>query len=78
MAGDQLCPDDLITTSGVEGTFETTQVAKRSIVGGTGRYAGATGMQYQSVNGFNTSLFAHGTGNAPNFSMRLELLIPDV
>lgn len=77
MAGDQLFPDDLITTSGIEGTFETGQVARRSIVGGTGRYLGATGEQRQVGNGFNTSLFADGTGNAPNLVMRLDLLLPD-
>jgi hypothetical protein len=78
MAGDQLFPDDLITTSGLEGTFETSQTAKRSVVGGTGRYAGATGEQFQSQNGFNTSVFTDGTGNAPSFWMRFDLLLPDV
>lgn len=78
MSGDRLFPDDLITTSGLEGTFETDQVTRRSITGGTGRYMGATGEELQAGNGFNTTSFTDGTGNAPNFTMRLELLLPDV
>ena len=78
MSGDELFPDDLITTSGTEGTFETDQIAHRSIVGGTGRYLGASGQQHQARNGYNTSSFTDGTGNAPNFVMRLDLLLPDV
>ena len=78
MAGDRLFADDNISTSGIEGTFLTDQVARRSIVGGTGRYLGAGGLQRQATNGFNTSNFADGTGNAPNFTMTFELIIPDV
>lgn len=77
MSGEQLFPDDLITTSGIEGTFATQQVAHRSIVGGTGQYLGASGQQDQSWNGFNTSVDAFGE-NAPNFVMTFDLLLPDL
>lgn len=77
MAGDRLFPEDLITTSGIEGTFATQQVAHRSVIGGTGRYLGASGQQDQSWNGFNTSVDGYGD-NAPNFVMRFDLLLPDV
>lgn len=78
MSAGQLFPDDLLTTSGLEGTVEPDQVALRSIIGGTGRFLGATGQQVQRLNGMNTSSFTDGTGNAPNLAMRFELLLPDV
>jgi hypothetical protein len=77
MAGDRLFPDDLITTSGLEGTAGP-QTSYRSVIGGVGRYLGASGQQLQTVNGTNTSLFSDGFGNAPNLTMRFDLLIPDV
>ncbi len=78
MTGEQLFADDNLTTSGLEGTFLTDQIARRAVLGGTGRYRGAVGEVRQSRNGYNTSAFADGTGNAPNFRMRFDLLLPDV
>ncbi len=78
MLGDDLFPDDTITTAGNEGTFETHQLARRSVTGGTGIYMGATGEEFQDWNGFNTSLNTDGTGNAANFRMRFDLLLPDL
>ncbi len=78
MSGEELFAADNLTTSGTEGTFETNQTAIRSISGGTGKYLGATGEARQVVNGFNTSSFSDGTGNAPNFRITFELLLPDV
>lgn len=77
MAGDRLFPDDLITTSGLEGTAGL-QASYRPVVGGVGRYLGASGQQVQTVNGLNASLFSDGFGNAPNLLMRFELLLPDL
>lgn len=76
MTPDQLFPDDLISTSGIEGTLGN-QVATRSVIGGTGRYLGATGDQRQITNGFNTSQFADGSGPGQNFQMVFRLLLPD-
>lgn len=78
MAGEQLFAADNITTSGVEGTVETNQVARRAVVGGTGQYLGASGEQRQEWTGFNTSVFNDGTGPALNFAMHFDLLLPDV
>ncbi len=78
MSGDELFPDDTLTTAGNEGTFETHQIARRSVTGGTGAYMGATGEEFQDWNGFNTSVNTDGTGNAPNFRMRFDLLLPDL
>lgn len=78
VGGERLFADDNLTTSGLEGTFETEQVAARAIVGGTGDFVGAAGQCFQERNGFNTSSFADLTGSAPNFRMRFELLLPDL
>lgn len=78
MTGDDLFPDDLLSTSGIEGSNQPELVSHRSVVGGIGRYVGAGGVQHQEMNGFNTSVFTDGTGTAPNFRMRFELLLPDV
>jgi hypothetical protein len=78
MTPDHLFAADNISSSGTEGTFETKQVAHRAIIGGTGRYFGVTGAQRQEGTGFNTSIFADGTGSAPNFQMEMEMLLPDL
>ena len=51
----------------------------RAVTGGTGQYLGATGEVRQTNKGFNTTVFADGSGdNAPNFGFELDLLLPDV
>jgi glycine cleavage system regulatory protein len=45
-------------------------------VGGTGAYMGASGELLQTHNGFDTSAFTDGTGAAPNFWMRFDMLLP--
>lgn len=77
MRGETLFADNNLTTSGLEGTFETDQIGARAVIGGTGDFVGATGQCFQARNGFNTSSFADLTGPAPNFRMRFELLLPD-
>lgn len=77
MSPDDLFAADNITTSGVEGTA-TQQVARRSVIGGTGLYSGATGEHSQTLNGFNTSIFTDTGDVTPNFIMTFELLLPDV
>lgn len=73
---DDLFAEDVLTTSGIEGT-ETRQVAHRPVVGGTGRYLGATGAQAQVPTGANTTLFSDGFGNALNLRMTFDLFLPD-
>ena len=66
-----------ISELNTEGSFETDQLANRPVIGGTGQYMGAAGQSTQERNGFNTSAFSDGTGNAPNLRTRFDLLIPD-
>ena len=75
---DNLFPPDNLTSSGLEGTGGS-QATTRSIVGGTGRYFGATGQVVQHPNGVNTTVFADGSGDAAlNFIFEFDVLIPDV
>jgi hypothetical protein len=74
----QLFPPDTLTSHGLEGTIATSQTATRSVVGGTGAYAGAIGRVAHRTNGFNTSVLADGTDdNAPNYIEEFEFLLPD-
>ena len=68
----------IITSSGLEGTFETDQVAIRSIVGGTHEWMGASGQVSQIHSGFNTTVFTDGTGPAPNLRFEFDLLLPNL
>ncbi len=75
---DRLFPEDIIVSSGLEGT-NGAQVATRPVIGGSGKYLGATGAVRQTHNGVNTTVFADGSGdNALNFIFEFDLLIPDV
>lgn len=76
---ESLFPPDNLASSGLEGTFLTTQPAARAVVGGTGVYMGAAGQVLQAGNGLNTSVLDDGSGeNAPNFVFSFDLLIPQV
>jgi hypothetical protein len=76
---ERLFPPDNLTSSGLEGTFLTDQVAARAVIGGTGIYMGAMGQVLQAPNGFNTSVLSDGTGdNAPNFRFTFDLLLPNI
>lgn len=74
---DRLFPPDNLTSSGLEGTFGA-ETGTRSVIGGTGRYLGATGQVRQTNNGVNTSVFADGSGDpAPNFVFEFDLFLPE-
>lgn len=74
----QLFPPDAISSNGLEGTI-TDQVAYRSILGGTGKYLGATGQILQIGLGANTSVFADGSGiNAFNNRFEFDILLPNI
>lgn len=79
VTAESLFPRDNLTSIGLEGTEDETQVAYRPVSGGTGQYIGATGEVAQLVNGVNTSVFADGSGlNAPNWIFQFDLLVPNV
>ncbi len=71
-----LFPSDTLASSGLEGTFEEAQVPIRSVIGGTGSYAGATGVVLQHGVGTNTTFIAPLGIQAPNFRFRFRLSIP--
>lgn len=71
----RLYPPDQLVSSGLEGSKDESQVAVRSVTGGTGRYAGATGVAFQHGNGTNTTTLGPGgaLGPAPNFRFDFHL-----
>lgn len=78
---DRLFPPDTLVSSGTEGVNAEfipgaeAQVPIRSVVGGTGKYAGATGVVRQVFLGSNTTTLS-GIGPAPNFRFKFRLWIP--
>lgn len=75
---DRLFPEDTMASVGLEGTGSD-QVTTRIVNGGTGRFFGAAGSVSQQLAGFNTTVMDDGTGDpAPNFTMRFDLLLPDI
>lgn len=75
---DELFPTTSITSSGIEGTSGP-QISTRAVIGGTGRYMGATGQVTQRTHGTNTTVFFDGSGdNAYNFIFDFDLLIPNM
>lgn len=75
---DQLFPADVLTSSGMEGSDTEEQTPIRSVVGGTGRFAGATGVVLQHGNGRNTTELRGIGDNAPNFRFEFSLLVPEI
>jgi hypothetical protein len=63
---DHLFPPDTLMVSGLEGTNFRDTPATRAVVGGTGRYLGATGEVQQTYFSDNTTKFPAG-GAGPNF-----------
>ena len=52
---DRNFPPDMLSAVGLEGTEDKKQVATRAIIGGTGKYLGATGQVRQTWTYWNTS-----------------------
>jgi hypothetical protein len=75
----RLYPPDQLVSSGLEQTAlptaDATQPAIRSVIGGTGRYTGASGVVIQHANGHNTTKLgpAGVVGPAPNFRFEFQL-----
>lgn len=71
ISGDDPFPADQLVSSGVE-PDETGQSVARSLIGGTGEFAGAAGVVIQIATGTNTTRIL-GRDPAPNFRFRFEL-----
>jgi hypothetical protein len=70
----RLYPPDQLVTSGLEGSADESQVPVRSVVGGTGKYAGARGVALQHGLGRNTTTITTLGGiPAPNFRFEFQL-----
>lgn len=74
----RLFPPDTLTSSGTEGSDAEEQAPVRSVIGGTGRYAGASGVVIQNGNGKNTTTLRGVGDKAPNFRFVFTLLLPDL
>jgi hypothetical protein len=74
----QLFPADQLVSSGMEGTETEKEPPVRSIIGGTGRYAGATGVVLQHGNGRNTTTLRGIGQKAPNVRFEFRLLVPEI
>lgn len=70
---DRLFPPDQLASSGMEGAEDERQPAIRSVIGGTGRFAGATGEVVQHGLGTNTTTLATIGVPAPNFRFVFDL-----
>lgn len=75
-----LFPGDSLTSSGTEGSDTEEQPPIRAVIGGTGRYIGATGQVVQNGNGTNTTVLrgVPDDPNAPNFRFDFTLLLPEI
>lgn len=76
---DELFPTEQLVSSGLEQianeAMDPAQPALRSVIGGTGRYAGATGTCIQHFQGRNITDLGPGglAGKAPNFRFEFQL-----
>ncbi len=74
----KLFPADQLVSSGMEGTDTEKEPPLRSVIGGTGRYAGASGVVLQNGNGRNTTTLRGLGEKAPNFRFDFRLLVPEI
>lgn len=80
---ERVFPPDTLASSGTEGVNAEfipgadAQVPIRSVIGGTGKYAGATGVVRQAFLGSNTTTLT-GLGPAPNFRFKFRLWAPQL
>jgi hypothetical protein len=75
---DRLFPPDTLTSSGTEGSDAEKQTPVRSVIGGTGKWAAATGVVLQHPNGKNTTTLRGVGQKAPNFRFEFTLLVPEI
>lgn len=73
---DRQFPPDTLASSGLEGTFDPAQTPIRSVIGGTGQFAGATGVVFQHGRGTNTTVIAPLGIQAANFHFEFDLRLP--
>lgn len=69
-------PTDMMSSIGLEGTNHREIIGTRSVVGGIGKYMGATGQVTQEWFADNTTLFAGDGLPSPCFRFAFDLLRP--
>lgn len=80
ISDDNVFPVDSLVSSGLEGPNPDSadKPALRSVIGGTGDYAAATGVVRQLENGTNTTRIEDFDANAANFRFTFSLLVPEL
>jgi hypothetical protein len=73
---ENLFPRDVITSHGLEGTDTKEVPWYRPVIGGTGKYFGATGEEKQTFFSENATKFSDGFPGL-NFRIEFDLLLPD-
>ena len=77
IGGEEVFPPDMLSSVGIEGSDDRTKKAKRAVIGGTGRYLGATGQVFQQLIALNTSTFWGTSDLAPCWRMTFDLRVLD-
>ena len=72
----QQFPPDILSSNGLEGTPDDSQRAVRVVVGGSGKYLGATGQLVQQNYFKNTTVLAGVGVQAPNWTFEFDLRMP--
>ncbi|MEK7425050.1 MAG: hypothetical protein AAB131_14565 [Actinomycetota bacterium] len=72
---ERVFPQSIISTAGLEGTTDRSQVSVRSIIGGTGAYLGATGQTFGYLLGENSTVFFGNGGQAPSFRFEFDMRV---
>jgi hypothetical protein len=70
-------PPDMLASVGLEGTDDKTQVMQRAVIGGTGKYFAALGVQRSTLFATNASLFPDSTDTAPCWRVEFDLRLLD-
>ena len=74
---ERLFPPDMLSSVGLEGSFDKSQICPRALVGGTGKYLGATGQLFERFIGTNTTKFPNTDDAGPNFRFDFDLRVLD-
>jgi hypothetical protein len=77
VGADDPFPDDTLSTVGLEGTVDTTKLATRAVIGGTGRYFAATGQMQQQFIAWNTTRFPASSDLGFCWRMTFDLRLLD-
>lgn len=72
---DRVFPPSMISTAGIEGTLDPSQVSIRAIIGGTGAYLGATGEVRGYFLGLNNTVIFPDLGQAPCWRFEFDMRV---